>query len=235
MLSVNRQHAAAMSRSGLVLLAMLGLAACESSTRLGSLLPSSGITRPTASIPQAAPPPLTPAPNTSVDTADLPPPPGGGQIATAPLPAPQVQPVPTPAPVAPAPTTNPGVGTAPGNLPPIASQPAAPPAVATAPASAPPAAAPSRTSLTGNWSLTEGAGNRCRVTLSSAPKLDLYGAGTSGCQAKELQRVNAWELAGQEVILYEPGGGVVARLRASGSGTYAGASTRSGAPISMTK
>lgn len=220
-------------RAGAAMATVLALGACESSTRLGSLLPGPGITRPTASIPQAAPPPLTPAPNTSVDTADLPPPPGGGQIAAAPqqpFPSPAPQPLPT------APTVNPGVGTAPGNMPPLAPvAPAAPPQVATAPAPSAPTSAPSRTSLTGNWSLTEGAGNRCRVTLSSAPKLDLYGAGTSGCQAKELQRVNAWELAGNEVILYEPGGGVVARLRSSGAGTYAGASTRSGAPISMNK
>jgi hypothetical protein len=161
-----------------------------------------------------------------VDTADLPPPPGSAPVATAPTP----QPFPT-APPAPSPQQNPGVGTAPGNLPAPPPTPAAP-QVATAPV---PAAPASRTSLTGNWALTEGAGNRCRITLSSAPKLDLYGAGTNGCQARELQRVNAWELAGNEVILYEPGGGVVARLRSSGAGTYSGASTRSGAPISMTK
>jgi hypothetical protein len=81
----------------------------------------------------------------------------------------------------------------------------------------------------------ESAGNRCRITLSSAPKLDLYGAGTNGCKATELQRVNAWELSGSEVILYESGGAVVARLRQSGDGGFAGVSTRSGAPVSMSK
>jgi hypothetical protein len=120
-----------------------------------------------------------------------------------------------------------GVATAPGNLP-------APRTAPLNPAPAAPAAAPTRNSVTGNWSLTEGAGNRCRLTLSSAPKLDLYGAGTNGCSARELQRVNAWELAGSEVILYEPGGAVVARLRQAGDG-YSGVSTRSGAPISMSK
>jgi hypothetical protein len=205
---------------------LLGLAACESSTRLGSLLPGQTQARPVASIPQAAPAPLAPAPSTDVDTADLPPPPGAGGLAPATPPG-------LPAPATP-PTVSPGVGTAPGNLPPTPAQPApTTPQVATAPVAAPPPA--SRTSLTGSWSLTEGAGNRCRLTLSSAPKLDLYGAGTSGCQSRELQRVNAWELAGSEVILYEPGGGVVARLRSSGAGTYAGASARSGAPVSMTK
>jgi hypothetical protein len=83
--------------------------------------------------------------------------------------------------------------------------------------------------------LTESSGTRCRLTLSSAPKLDLYGAQTAGCGARELQRVNAWELSGSEVILYEPGGAIVARLRQAGAGTFTGVSTRSGAPVSMSK
>jgi hypothetical protein len=119
-----------------------------------------------------------------------------------------------------------GVATAPGNLPRVTPVPVAP---------GPPAGAPSRTSVTGNWSLTESAGNRCRITLSSAPKLDLYGAGTNGCKASELQRVNAWELSGSEVILYEAGGAVVARMRQSVDGGFSGVSTRSGAPISIAK
>lgn len=204
----------------------LALAACESSQRLGSFVPGYGGGARTAS--PAAPAPLTAAPGSDASTEDLPPPPGsGGQVAalppiapTAPAPGfPQTPPAPAPG----------GVATAPGNLPAPRTAPIAP-----SPAPAAPAAAPTRTSVTGNWSLTEGAGNRCRVTLSSAPKLDLYGAGTNGCQARELQRVNAWELAGSEVILYEPGGAVVARLRQSGDG-YSGVSTRSGAPISMSK
>lgn len=189
------------------------LAGCESSQRLGSLVPGSSV----RAAPPAAPPPLTAAPGGEAVTEDLPPPPGsGGAVAALPPPAPA-------APSLPQPSSAPGggVATAPGNLPPPRSTPVAP-------------AAPSRTGVTGNWSLTEGAGSRCRLTLSSAPKLDLYGAGTNGCTARELQRVNAWELAGSEVILYEPGGAVVARLRQSGDG-FSGVSTRSGAPISMSK
>jgi hypothetical protein len=135
----------------------------------------------------------------------------------------------------------PGVGTAPGNLPPLRSTPPQPeqpapatPRIATAPSAAP-AANPSRSNLTGNWSLQEAAGNRCRVTLSSAPKLDLYAAGTIGCQSRDLQRVNAWELAGSEVILYEPGGDVAARLRPAAGGGYAGVTAKSGAPITLSK
>lgn len=205
-------------RMALALPALLALAACESSQRLGSFLPGSSVR---AASP-AAPAPLTAAPGSDASTEDLPPPPGtGGQVAALPPQAPAPGFPQTPA----APD---GVATAPGNLPPPRTTPIAP----TIPAA--PAAAPTRTSVTGNWSLIEGAGNRCRLTLSSAPKLDLYGAGTAGCSARELQRVNAWELAGSEVILYEPGGAVVARLRQAADG-YSGVSTRSGAPISMSK
>jgi hypothetical protein len=88
--------------------------------------------------------------------------------------------------------------------------------------------------VTGNWTAREAAGGSCRVTLSSVPTLDLYKASTSGCQSRELQRVNAWELRGEEVYLYEQGGGVAARLKQSGRG-FEGAAARTGAPISMAK
>ncbi len=93
---------------------------------------------------------------------------------------------------------------------------------------------PTRTSVIGNWSAREATGGSCRVTLSSAPTLDLYKASSSGCQSRELQRVSAWELRGDEVYLYEPGGGVAARLKQSGRG-FEGASAKTGAPISLNK
>jgi hypothetical protein len=73
------------------------------------------------------------------------------------------------------------------------------------------------------------------VLLSSAPALDLYKASTSGCQSRELQRVSAWELRGEEVYLYEPGGAVAARLKQSGSQTFQGAAAKTGAPITLSK
>lgn len=208
-------------RTACAITALLVLAGCESSTRLSSLLPDGTRAGSAVSAPQAPPPPLTAAPSAGeVESSALPPPAGAPQLAAPGPGTPVTSPPPSPAP---------SVGTAPGNLP-------APPPQTAAPSPGPVAsAAPSRTAMTGNWSLTESAGARCRVTLSSAPKLDLYGAGTNGCQAKELQRVNAWELSGSEVILYEPGGGVVARLRQAGEGTFTGVSTRSGAPVSMSK
>lgn len=208
-------------RPALVLPALLGLAACQSSSRLGSILPDDPYRSARANAP--APAPLTPAPSGDVESTELPPPggaapplagafPAGGAPGSGVATAPGV-------PTYPAPTPTPGLPA---------------PRVATAPVPASPAPAPSRTALIGNWSVSEAAGGKCRITLSSAPKLDLYGAGTTGCQNKELQRVNAWELAGSEVILYEPGGGVVARLRQAGGG-YSGATAKSGAPVSIEK
>jgi Protease inhibitor Inh len=195
-----------LARPLLGLACLMLLAGCESSSRLGSLLPDSRLTQETL----AAPPPLTPAPSSPVETSALPPPPGSG-------PGVWTQ----------APHASTGVGTAPGNLP-ASSNP--PPRVATAPAPV-----LSRTSVTGSWTLSESTGTRCRITLSSASKLDLYAASTSGCQSKDLQKINAWELNGTEIILYEPGGAVNARLRQSGDQSFAGAAARSGAPLSLSK
>jgi hypothetical protein len=203
------------------------LAACDSSQRFGGYMPGGNSLARSAQA--SPPPPLTAAPSLDdADTQTLPPPPGSGAVAgTAPLSPPTSPSLTTGLPSAPgSQPVQSGVATAPGNLPRVATAPTTPTA---------PAVAPSRTSVTGNWSLMEAAGNRCRITLSSAPKLDLYGAGTNGCRATELQRVNAWELSGSEVILYESGGAVVARLRQSGDGSFSGVSTRSGAPVSMSK
>ncbi|MCZ8376523.1 MAG: AprI/Inh family metalloprotease inhibitor [Beijerinckiaceae bacterium] len=213
----------------LVLLPLGGLlAGCEASSRLGSMLPGEPYRPASRNEIVAAPPPLTPAPAGEVESSALPPPPGAN-VATAPPPVSPGEPFP-PA----TGTINPPLTTPQGPVP------GANPAnrTATAPVAPPVTAAPSaptRTGLIGNWSVRESNGASCRVTLSSAPKLDLYGAGTSGCQNRELQRVNAWELAGSEVILYEPGGGVVARLRQAGQQNFSGATAKSGAPLTMSK
>jgi Protease inhibitor Inh len=88
--------------------------------------------------------------------------------------------------------------------------------------------------VTGNWTAREAAGRSCKITLSGTPTLDLYKASSSGCQSKELQRVNAWELRGDEVYLYEPGGGIAARLKKAGS-NFEGASSKTGAPVTLSK
>jgi len=103
-------------------------------------------------------------------------------------------------------------------------------------ASLPPAVSsgPSRTAVTGAWTLREGSGSTCRVQLSSSPSLDLYKASAAGCGSQDLQRITAWDYRDGEVFLYAPGGNVVARARGEG-GALAGAVTRSGAPISLSR
>ena len=98
-----------------------------------------------------------------------------------------------------------------------------------------PAAQPTRTGVTGNWTLTEGAGGKCRLLLSSAPVLDLSKASSNGCQSREMQRISSWELRGNDIYLYESGGAVAGRLQQAGQGRFSGASAKSGAPITLSK
>ena len=94
---------------------------------------------------------------------------------------------------------------------------------------------PSQSRLTGSWSLAQGSGGKCKLILSNAPALDLYKAQTSGCSTG-LTKVNAWELRGDEIYLYEQGGGVAARLKQSSNTSFNGAAVaKSGAPVSISK
>ena len=99
------------------------------------------------------------------------------------------------------------------------------------PTSAPPA--PTRSSVTGGWTAREAAGSSCRITLSSAPALDLYKASSSGCNSRDLQSVNAWDLRDGEVYLYSRGS-VVARLKGSGN-SFNGVLAKSGAPLTLSR
>jgi Protease inhibitor Inh len=212
-------------------LSVLILAACESSSRFGGGSPAPG------RVATGAPPPFIAAPTAPVATTNLPPP-----VSAQPLPAPNLPP--------------PGGGPqAPLGLPPagqsmpidpdasrrapepprVQTPPPAPPPVAAArPEPAPVSGAPTRNAVIGNWSAKEAAGTNCRVTLSSTPSLDLYKASSAGCQTRELQRVSAWELRGEEIYLYEPGGGVAARLKQSGR-NFEGSAARTGAAVTLSK
>lgn len=86
-------------------------------------------------------------------------------------------------------------------------------------------------SVIGTWTARDGTGSTCKMTLSSAPALDLNKASASGCANKDLQRVNAWKQDGSEVYLYAAGT-VVARLPA---GSMNGVITRSGAPVTLSR
>jgi hypothetical protein len=91
-----------------------------------------------------------------------------------------------------------------------------------------------RSAIVGGWTAREATGSTCRVQLSSTPALDLYRASTAGCANRDLARVSAWDYRDGEVYLYQPGGAVAARLRASGAGIE-GALAKSGAPLALTR
>lgn len=93
----------------------------------------------------------------------------------------------------------------------------------------------SRDGVVGSWTAREATGGSCRISLSSAPALDLYRANAAGCANKDLQKVNAWDYRNGEVYLYQQGGTVVARLRAGDGGSMSGAVTKSGASLSLSR
>jgi hypothetical protein len=216
-----------------VALAIPALAACDSASRFTGI--GQQPARPAAITP--LPPPVSPSPVAPVATRPLPPP-GGEQ-----------RPAPIDDFIDEGPTTAPGLSpNAPGDL---AQRPAlpdgpvspdavdglAPPDGATRrpePTQPPqPAAAPTTSRVVGGWRLAEQSGSSCRLTLSSAPFVDLSRASTSGC-SPALAKVNAWKLENDEIVLFETGGSVAARLRQGGGG-FNGAAVKTGAPISIAR
>lgn len=160
--------------------------------------------------PQASLEPIAPAiPSSPVTSAPLAPPPG----ATA---APVDAPLGTDIVAAPA---------APIVAEPNIAPPAPPP---------PPVVSSGRSSVVGSWNAKDATGASCKVSLSSAPALDLYKASASGCPNKDLAKVTAWDYRDGEVYLYQPGGTVAARLR-QGGGALDGAFSKSGASLAMVR
>jgi hypothetical protein len=219
-----------------VTIAAAAVAGCQGSGRFSDFGGAGG--RPPQAAVAARPPPLAPAPTSPVQSSPLPP------VSAQPAPSPGLPPIGSSLPIETPDGGQPRGGARPRAAidPPVDGADPDPPVqprpqVAARPEPAPPAAAsgpPTRTSVTGNWTAREAAGGNCRVTLSSAPTLDLYKASTSGFQSRELKGVNAWELRGDEVYLYETGGGVAARLKRSG-GSFEGSASRTGAPITLSK
>ncbi|RDJ22631.1 hypothetical protein DWF00_02425 [Bosea caraganae] len=228
------------------LLPLLALTACAGSQRFSggpfSSEPAySQPSRPSYSQPDYQPaPPIGSAPVTSEPL----PPPGGYPAgnypsASAPLPASSGGPLPPPGDPYYQPSPPPS---APNTPPPLGNPAGAPPAqsggqVATlgAGAGSGRGAVTSRDGVVGNWTAREATGTSCRVQLSSSPTLDLYRANASGCANRDLQKVNAWDYRDGEIYLYQSGGSVVARLRASDGGALSGAVTKSGAALSMNR
>ncbi|WP_430912388.1 AprI/Inh family metalloprotease inhibitor [Methylobacterium sp. sgz302541] len=153
--------------------------------------------------------PVTPLPSGTVTTAPLAPPPG---VAAAPDGAP--------------PSAPGAVAVAPGTA--VIAEPVVPPAPP------PPVVTTGRSSVVGSWNARDATGGTCKVSLSSAPALDLYKATASGCPNKDLAKVTAWDYRDGEVYLYQPGGTVAGRLRQAG-GSLEGALSKSGASLALAR
>ncbi len=93
----------------------------------------------------------------------------------------------------------------------------------------------SRDGLIGSWTAKEANGASCKVQLSSAPALDRYRANAGGCANKDLQKATTWDFQDGEVYLYQPGGGVVARLKSAGGSSLSGVVAKSGAGLSLSR
>lgn len=213
------------------LLPLLALSACAGSQRFVG--PGPGPGAPVYSEPALPPaPPITSAPVTSEPL----PPPGGYPVASAPR-----SPSPLPPPQDPFFDPNAGAPVTPaapsGQAAEIPTLRGGGGQIATLGAGAgqPRAAVSSRDGLIGGWTAREATGGTCRVQLSSSPALDLYRANASGCTNRDLQKVTAWDYRSGEVYLYQQGGTVVARLRASDGGSMSGAVTKSGAALSLNR
>ncbi|MDP4022205.1 AprI/Inh family metalloprotease inhibitor [Methylobacterium sp. NEAU 140] len=152
--------------------------------------------------------PVAAVPSGTVTAAPLAPPPGVAASPDTPPPGPQAALSP------PAPTVVPE---------PVVAPPPAPPVVTTG-----------RSAVVGTWDAKDPTGASCKVTLSSAPALDLYKASAAGCANRDLARVSAWDFRDGEVYLYQPGGTVAARLR-QGGGSLDGALTKSGASLALVR
>jgi len=222
------------------LLPLLALTACAGSQRFDGGAPvQAGYGQPGYSQPGYGQPGLQPAPpiSSAPVTSEPLPPPGGYPVASAP---PQSGGLPPPG----DPFFEPNAGAPVASAPPPA-QPGTIPTlrgggeVATLGAGSGTGGSrgvvSSRDGVIGNWTAREATGGSCRVQLSSSPALDLYRANAAGCANRDLQKVTAWDYRNGEVYLYQQGGTVVARLRASDGGAMSGAVTKSGAALSMNR
>ncbi len=91
----------------------------------------------------------------------------------------------------------------------------------------------SRESLAGSFNVTSDSPD-CRIILAFTKWSGGYRAATRRCQSAEIGTVTAWDVKGQQLVLVDGGGNVVARLYSSGNDRYDG-TTNDGNPISFSR
>ncbi len=88
-----------------------------------------------------------------------------------------------------------------------------------------------RSDLLGGWKLSS-AGDNCMAFMTLTAWSGGYRANTRGCGTPTLSGISAWDLSGNQVILKDASGVVVAQLYSSTPGKFNG-QTSTGAPISL--
>lgn len=90
----------------------------------------------------------------------------------------------------------------------------------------------SRTDLLGAWTLASGA-EQCRLNVNLTNWTGGYRASSRGCQSSNLQRINAWKLVGNQVVLLaEDGATELVRLNSTSPSRFDGQSS-SGQAVSV--
>ncbi|QFT65829.1 Protease inhibitor Inh [Labrenzia sp. THAF35] len=88
-----------------------------------------------------------------------------------------------------------------------------------------------RTDLLGGWKITS-AGDNCMAFMTLTTWSGGYRANTRGCASPVLSGISAWDLSGNQVVLKDGTGLIVAQLYSSASGQFNG-QTSTGSPISL--
>jgi len=88
-----------------------------------------------------------------------------------------------------------------------------------------------RTDLLGGWKVSS-AGDNCMAFMTLTTWSGGYRANTRGCASPILSGISAWDLNGNQVVLKDGTGMIVAQLYSSAAGQFNG-QTSTGAPISL--
>ncbi|WP_309085077.1 protease inhibitor Inh/omp19 family protein [Chelativorans sp.] len=133
-------------------------------------------------------------------------------------------------------------GTVTGTQLPPPTQPTGPAAAPVQPAATTPAVDPAaqaasapaveKNSLLGSWNVSSG-GSSCQMFLTLTKYGNSSRGGTRGC-SNELANMRAWEVAGNQVVVYDDSGNTIARLYSSGAGRFDGQTTGE-PPVSLSR
>ena len=88
-----------------------------------------------------------------------------------------------------------------------------------------------RTDLLGGWKVSS-AGDNCMAFMTLTTWSGGYRANTRGCASPALSGIAAWDLNGNQVVLKDGTGLIVAQLYSSAAGQFNG-QTSTGVPISL--